>query len=317
VEENAVKRTIMDAKSTVELATLRFHGKRFEGHALDVECTQELLAYRSLVLECAKELWRRKNPGRVRLPKRFENGFRLEFDRVVPGSAALPLRRVRDTAQGELDFDDEFDEAAALIDQSISAAESDDLLPEALPATVVPLFAEFGRTLGPDETLFVRSRRSASEAVYSEQARRRLAEWVGPTFEDAVDVVGEVRMANVGPGAFKLQLAEGGAMIDGRFESSHEAVVLDALKNHRTAQLRVVGIAEFSTRDKQIRRMVRVERVEAAPLASIAYDETATPIWEELASIGKGAPAGTWQAVPDDLSMRIDEVVYGNGGTHQ
>ena len=69
--------------TTIELASLRFDGKRFEDHALDVECTQELTAYRTLVLECAKELWRRKNPGRMRLPRGFEDGFRLEFDRVL------------------------------------------------------------------------------------------------------------------------------------------------------------------------------------------------------------------------------------------
>lgn len=45
--------------------------------------------------------------------------------------------------------------------------------------------------------------------------------------------------------------------------------------------------------------------------APLAYDETALPIWEELAAIGNSAPPGTWQAVPDDLSTRIDEVVYG------
>lgn len=303
----------MDAEHTVELATLRFDGQRFEEHALDVECTQELLAYRTLVLECAKELWRRKNPERVRLPNRFEDGFRLEFDRVVPGSAALPLRRVREVLQGELDFDDEFDEAAALIDQSIAAADRDDLLPEALPANVVPLFRDFGRTLRSDETLFVQSRRTNVEAPYSERARQRLAEWVGPTFEDAVDLVGEVRMANVGPGAFKLQLPDSGALIDGRFDASHESVVLEALKNHRSAQLRVVGVAEYSTRDRQMRRILRVDHVEVAPRAVVEYDETAKPIWEELASIGQAAPAGTWDAVPNDLSMRIDEVVYGAG----
>jgi hypothetical protein len=307
----------MATDNTVELATLRFHGKRFEGHALDVECTQELLAYRTLILECAKELWRRRNPDRLRLPKRFEDGFRLQFDRVVPGSAALPLRRVRDVVQGELDFDDDFDEAAALIDQAIMAAERDDLLPDALPANVVPLFRDFGGTLRADETLFVRSRRCSAEAAYGARARQRLAEWIGPTFEDAVDLVGEVRMANVGPGAFKLQLPEGGPLVDGRFDSAHEAVVLEALKNHRTVLLRVAGIAEFSTRDRQMRRMVRVERVEVAPKASAAYDETALPIWEELAAIGNSAPPGTWQAVPDDLSTRIDEVVYGSGSERQ
>ena len=307
----------MSTERTADLATLRFDGKRFDGHALDVECTQELLAYRTLVLECAKEIWRRKNPDRVRLPKGFEDGFRLEFDRVVPGSAALPLRRVREAIQGELDLGDEFDEAAELVDQSIAAADRDDLLPEALPANVVPLFRDFGRTLRPDETLFVRAGRSASEAVYNQRARTRLAEWVGPTFEDAVDLVGEVRMANVGPGAFKLQLPEGGALIEGRFEPSQEAIVLEALRNHRSVQLRVVGIAEFSTRDRQMRRMLRIEHVDVAPRAPVSYDETATPIWEELTAIGKGASPGAWQDVPDDLSTRIDEVIYGAGGTRQ
>lgn len=304
----------MNVEDTVELARLRFDGKRFEEHSLDVECTQELLAYRMLVLECAKELWRRKNPGRLRLPKRFEEGFRLEFDRIEPGSVTVPLRRVREVIQGELDFDDEFDEAAALIDLSIAAADRDDLMPEALPATVVPLFGEFGRTLRPDETLFVRSRRSSSEAPYGDLARQRLAEWVGPTFEDAIDLVGEVRMANVGPGAFRLQLPQGGALIDGRFDPSQEAVVLEALKNHRNIQLRVIGMAEFATRDRQMRRIARLDRVEMAPRTAEEYDENARPIWEELASIGQSAAPGSWDAVPDDLSMRIDEVVYGRGG---
>ena len=38
----------MATENTVELASLRFDGKRFENHALDVECTQELIAYRTL-----------------------------------------------------------------------------------------------------------------------------------------------------------------------------------------------------------------------------------------------------------------------------
>lgn len=303
----------MSRESTEELATLRFAGSRFEAHALDIECTQELLAYRTLVLECAKELWHRDHPDRVNLPKRFEDGLRLEFDRVVPGSAALPLRRVRETTQGVLDFDDEFDEAAALIDAAIAAAGRDELLPEALPSNVVPLFGKFGTTLRPDETLFVRARRSVAEAEYNALARQRLAQWVGPTFEDAVDMVGEVRMANVGPGAFKLQLPEGGPLVDGRFDPAHETIVLEALKNHRSAQLRVVGIAEFTTRDRQMRRMLRVDHIEMSPKES-PYDDRARPIWEELAAIGKSAPPGTWQAVPDDLSTRIDEVVYGTEG---
>jgi hypothetical protein len=183
----------MANEATFELASLRFDGKRFGGHALDVECTQELIAYRSLILECAKELWRRKNPGRVRLPRRFEEGFRV-----------------------------------------------------------------------------TRARGSSIEAAYTPKARARLAEWVGPTYEDKVDLVGEVRMANLGPGAFRLQIAETGVQVEGRFDATEEALVLDALTNHRSVRLRVKGIAEFSTPTIRCRRLQKVRT-----LGHSAYDPAA------------------------------------------
>jgi len=63
----------------------------------------------------------------------------------------------------------------------------------------------------------------------------------------------------------------------------------------------------------------RQQRVEFWPREWLAlsgaldFDETAGAIWEQLANIGKEAPAGTWESVPNDLSMRIDEIVYGHG----
>ncbi|HVZ46973.1 MAG TPA: hypothetical protein VHA82_24410 [Ramlibacter sp.] len=300
-------------EATLELASLRFEGSRFQGHALDVECTQELIAYRTLVLECAKELWRRKNPARERLPRGFEEGFRLQFDRIEDGSARVPLRRVRGAAQGELDLGDEFEEAAALIDAAIVAADRDDLLPEQLPSNVIPLFANFGRTLREDEVLFTSARGSSREAPYTQKARVSLAAWVGPTYEDRVDVIGEVRMANLGPGVFKLQIVESGVSIEGHFDASQEMVVLDALKNHRSVRLHVIGNAEFSTRDRQVKRFIRIEQVGLAPSSAGDFDDSAPPIWDQLARIGEEAPAGIWSSVPNDLSERIDEVVYGRG----
>ena len=276
-----------------------------------------MVAYRTLVLECAKELWRRKNPDRLRLPKGFEDGFRLEFDRVESGPAVIPLRRVRDVVQGELDLGDDFDDAAALIDAAITAADRDDLLPERLPANVIPLFRDFGGSLRADEVLFTKARHCGQEAPYTARARARLAEWVGPTYEDTVDLVGEVRMANLGPGAFRRQLADTGILVDGRFDANQEALVLDALKNHRSVRLRVNGTAEFSTRDRQIKRLTRIEDVSVAPSDEGTFDDTAPPIWEQLAAIGKQAPAGTWETVPDELSMRLDEIVYGQGESNR
>jgi hypothetical protein len=304
---------------TIDLATLRFDGRRFEGHALDVECTQELIAYRNLVVECAKELWRRKHPDRVRLQKGFEEDFRIQFNRLEDGSAVIPLQRVRVEDQSELDLGnlDEFDEAAVLIDAAIAAANDDELLPDKLPANVIPLFRDFGKTLHDDEVLFTRSRYGSSEAAYTAKARKRLTEWVGPTYEDSVDVVGEVRMANVGPGTFSLQLDATETLVSGRFSSEQEAEILDALRNHRSLRLRVQGIAEFAISDRQIKRFSRVDSVAPAALEDRGFDETAVSIWEQLAAIGESAPEGTWDEVPNDLSMRIDELVYRRGSEAQ
>lgn len=300
---------------TTDLASLRFDGKRFEGHTLDVECTQELIAYRNLIVECAKELWRRKNPDRVRLPRGFEEDFRLQFNRLEDGSAVVPLQRVRVDDQSELDWGnlDEFDEAADLIDAAIAAANDDELLPDALPSNVIPLFRDFGKSLRTDEVLFTRSRHGSTEAAYTAKARKRLNEWIGPTYEDAVDVIGEVRMANVGPGTFSLQLDDTETLVGGRFSPEQESEVLNALRNHRSLRLRVQGIAEFATSDRQIKKFSRVDKVAPAALTEQGFDETAIPIWEQLAAIGESAPEGTWDGVPSDLSMRIDEIVYRRG----
>ncbi|MDP2141533.1 MAG: hypothetical protein Q8L20_12050 [Gammaproteobacteria bacterium] len=298
--------------TTIDLASLRFEGQRFAGHALDVACTHELIAYRDLIVECAKELWRRKNPDRTRLPRGFDEDFRLQFNRLEDGSTVVPLQRIRVSNQSELDWGslDEFDEAAELIDATIAAANADELLPEALPSNVIFLFKDFGKSLAEDEVLFTRSRHGLTEAAYTSKARKRLAEWVGPTYEDVVDVTGEVRMANLGPGTFSLQLEGTGVLVVGRFNPQQESDVLDALRNHQSRRLRVQGIAEFSTGDRQIKRFSRIDTVGPEAVQGQGFDEDAIPIWEQLAEIGESAPEGTWDSVPSDLSMRIDEVVY-------
>lgn len=306
----------MSMRNTVDLAVLRFDGTRFEGHALDVECTRELIAYRNIVLECAKELWKRKNPGRVRLPRKFEEGFQVEFGEIRDGSAAVPLRRVRAADQAELDWGniDEFDEAAQLVDEAIMAAGTDQLLPEALPSNVIPLFREFGKTLRDDEVLYTKARHASSEAAYTVSGRKRLSEWIAPVYEDVIDITGEVCMAQVGKdkGNFSMVVDVSGVVVNGRFTADQEAQVLEALRNHRNARLRVKGVGEFETQGRALKRITRVDET-LHPESTAYFDENATPIWDQLSAIGEAAPDGTWDAIPSDLSTRIDDVVYRRG----
>jgi len=302
----------MAAETTIDLASLRFDGERFNGHALDVECTQELVAYRRIILECAKALWRRQHLDRERLPKRFEDSFRLQFDRLESGSAVVPLRRVLETDQAALDWGnrDEFDEAAQLVDAAICAANDDTLLPESFPSDVVPLFRAFGSTLRSDEVLFTRSRHGSSEAAYTAKARKRLAEWVAETYEDQIEVTGEVQMASV-KGQFSLRTGSG-QQVTGKFSPEQEAQVLEALRQHRTLGLRVRGVGEFGTQDRVLRRFTRVDNVEHSQPGVAAFVEGAPDLWAELDAIAAKVPADAWNAVPADLSLRVDELVYGH-----
>lgn len=292
------------------LASLRFDGERFSGHALDVDCVGELTSYKRLVLQCAKELWRRAHADYDRLPKGFEERLVLRFSEVAEGSAVIPLRRVVAQEQPPLDFDDEFDHAAALIDEAITAADGDDLLPAAFPRSVIPLFKDFGRTLRESETLFVQSRHRTSEAPYTARARKRLAEWTEASYEDLVDVVGEVNMANVRGGAFELIVHPDQPPVKGKFSEPQEAEVLAALQSHSTSRLRVRGLGEFTQAERQLRRLLRVDLVAAGAAAEPAFVEGVKPIWQTLAELGASVPKEVWDAVPADLGKRLDHYLY-------
>jgi hypothetical protein len=148
---------------TLLLATLRFEGRRFQNHALDVECVGELQAYKQLVVECAKAIWYRRRAERELPPECFEEDFVVRIAEISHGSSVVPLVRVLPRDQGESDSGvlDEFDEAAALIDSTIGAAGADELLPGDLPASVIPMFAGFGRSLRADEIVHVRAHQLA------------------------------------------------------------------------------------------------------------------------------------------------------------
>lgn len=297
---------------TIPLASLRFDGPRFDRHTLDVDCVGELLAYKKLVFECAKELWYRKYPGRERLPRGFEERLTLEFSEIREGSTEVPLRRVVVDEQTPLDFGDEFDEAAELIDAAISAANQDQLLPAEFPGNVVPLFRDFGKSLRESETLFVQARNRESAAPYTAKARRCLEEWTEATFEDLADVTGEVSMANVRGGTFELAM-NAGPLVRGKFSEIQEAEVLDALRAHKTAQLRVRGVGEFSIMDRQLRKFIRIDMATIVSSATPEFVENVKPIWETIAEMGASVPDEVWSGVPSDLGKRLDHYLYSSG----
>src|SRR5262245_13719100 len=226
------------------ITVLRFDGPRFSDHGLDVDVLPEIVAYKRLLQETAKEIWRREHPGRQRLPKFFEETISLKFFRLEAGSTGVPLVREITSAQYPL-LDDELEKAASLLERTIRTAHRDALVPKDLPKPVIPLFGQLGITLRPEEHLFVQAGpNAAGSACFNHQVRGRILRWAAEPYFDAVDVVGEVRATDLDGQRFALRLTDGHKLA-AHFEPEQEQTVLEALGEHSNVRVRVLGRGEF------------------------------------------------------------------------
>lgn len=66
---------------------LHYDGKRFEHHRMPVDVLSDLPAFRALLLAFAKDEWRKRHPGKKRVPKNFQGKFSLSLFALKEGSA--------------------------------------------------------------------------------------------------------------------------------------------------------------------------------------------------------------------------------------
>jgi hypothetical protein len=289
---------------------LRFGGGRFESAAgwLDLDVVQELSAYKRLVVELAKEQWRRANPGRTRLARGFEEGIRLGFREIKPGSCIIPLERswVADPSDS-LNPRDEVDAAAAIVEATLSAAENDAPFPDGLPARLVPLFSDWGRCLGEGESIHV-GPPGAPSVRFDAAIRRRILGARRGRHEDVVELVGEIRGVELAPGGggqFQVR-ARGGSELGGCFDAGMEDTMTRALHQRNELHARIAGRAEFDS-DGRLHRITRVDSIVLEEPGAAAYDQSVPPIWESLMMLGESVPETEWGRVPDDLAENHEE----------
>ena len=298
------------------LEDLRLVGGRFEENRgwLDFDVLPELLTYKRLLVETAKEEWKRRNPGRERLPKGFEENIHLAFSEVQDGSCVVPVERFIEIEDDVLDLypEDEVDEAARLIDATVLAAQHDKPFPDRFPGRVIPIFAEWGRTLRPEEGIELGRNHDKMRPRFDAQTRERILATSRGTYEDRIDLVGEVRAATLKMtegGGFTV-LLEGGAIVEGVFTDEQEATITEALHKHHSVRVRIEGVAEFDGSGR-IKKILRVDGIEERELGHEHFDPQAPPIWELISRIGSEAPEGTWRNVPTDLARNLEHYLYG------
>jgi hypothetical protein len=301
------------ATAKYELVVHKFTGGRFDDHGLDVDVLPDLVTYKNILIETAKELWRSKHPERQRLPKNFEDSLSLKFYAIQPGSAAIPLIREVEVPDHPSLFPrepDELDLAVDVVTDTIDAVAADRLLPDSLPKSVIILFENYGKTLRADETIELKPARRKKITRYSSKEREQLARLVGTSYEDAVELTGEIRAADLDGGNFALRLADG-TKVFGKFSPEQETLITDLLREHAQRWLHVKGRAEFAS-NGQIKRLVAIEALDVQTAGEKTFDVTVRPIWEIIEEIGEAVPPGEWDKVPRDGAVNLDHYLYGH-----
>jgi len=297
------------------LKELRFVGGRFEENKgwLDLDILPELLKFKEILVETAKEEWRRRNPGR-NLRQGFEKSIRLGFREIRDGSCAIPVERIVELEDDAIEMyvEDEVDEAVRIIDATLISARNDVPFPEGLSAKIIPMFGAWGKSLRSDEGIEIVGDEPGLRPRFDEIIRDRLLRARRKDYEDEVDLVGEVWMAGVKAsegGSFKILLKDG-TFVTGGFTTEDESRITGALHNRKSVRLRVHGLGEFDS-SGQLRRIVRIEHCEECPLGEQPFDPEAPPIWEVIAGIGESIPDEEWRKVPTDLALNLDHYLYG------
>jgi hypothetical protein len=300
------------------ITTQKFNGKRFEDRGLDLDVLPELIAYKTLLIETAKALWRAKNPERQRLKRNFEENVKLKFYGLEPGSVAVPIERVYEVVDDALDFGhqpDELDEAAAIIDEAIKAGAEDRMLPTAFPKQALPLFEDLGKSLREDESIEFSPapERGGSNVVYTLAVRKKLLSRLTEEYTDRVTIAGEVRRASLDGNRFAVR-QDDGTTVEGRFQPEQEAKITEALHEHATCRVEVLGSGTFGP-DGVLKRIDQVDHLVVRPLGDVIYDPDARPIWELVAELGKSIPEEEWEKLPKDASINLDSYLYGKEET--
>jgi len=185
--------------------------------------------YERLILEVAKDIWRRDNRGRRRLPRRFSERLALRLTHVDPGSVVPILERPQEAL--DIEASDYFDLARDKVDrefEKIVTGAWDDV---DLPPSAVQVLKRFGSTLHGRETFTFRAFSSDPIAYTQEVRSRYLAQKVEGAVHLEGFLIGAVHGLDAGARTFRL-IAPGGQSISGNYtEPTHFDELRDALSD--------------------------------------------------------------------------------------
>lgn len=236
----------------------RFIGPRFEKHSIPVELLPDLLAYRDLIREVAKELFKRADPTRKRVPRGFEAAFRLSLKDVGEGSAvAQMVNDVSEDYNAEIiEFAPYFERAKAAVDETIKSATvaGDGKIPADFPVRLLTNFGKIGKNLKEGESIDFGYAGEQSEKVrYTDAVRRALVLFGSDEIEGLIDIVGRVTgIINDPEPRFTIKV-DGASVVSGPYESGSQDDIIKAFRQKATHSLRVRGSGVYDRQNIVLR----------------------------------------------------------------
>lgn len=276
----------------------RFAGGRFDSHAIPFDVLPDLAAYRILLVEVAKMLFKRRHNNRVRVPKGFEDSFQLGLASVQGGHSALavgvrlPLRS--QPLQGDLGFSayEEFEEAKRYVDDLIRRVQTTGEVPDDFPRELAGRFNPFGQSLQTDE--YIELAYGTPNAVrYDTFIRKRIVLSREKTYENAVNAVFTLNGGVANTGTIHV-LDETGTAFDFRPLSEFE---FQKAYTRPTQRVRLIGTGLYD-RSERLRRLLDVSIVYNDDEPRQSFDERIDEIARAQEGwYAPGNPAPTQNAV--------------------
>jgi len=197
----------------------KLEGERFEAAGVPVEALLELVTYRSLLVDVAKQCYLRDNPDRERSKRHLDRNFDLRLEGVDQGSSDLVIRRgvtaevlkpvVSATRDGTI-FSDYYDESRDLVADAVHSVAAGNGLPINFPRKSIAKFRNFGRTLEPGSRLRLASPSGSHSASLDVNVREAFLALIADEAQAArQEVAGRLVELDTERGVFHLRTSDG------------------------------------------------------------------------------------------------------------
>ena len=290
-----------NANDMQEFWNPRFVGRRFEDHAMPLEVLRDLAALESLVVDTAKWLYVKSNPGRKRAPKGFTEAVSIKIAGIGDGSSVpkLVLSFAVDATLFGPPATDYYLKAKERIIAAVDAAENGTSVQAYLAEHLLGYFDRIGRGLLQDETIEL-GPGTSNPARLSQKTRRAilLESTSMQEYADEVRLRGVVSELDQGKRTFMLTMRDG-RRLSSPYEQQHLDDLLAATTGYaKGRRVSVDGVAKKG-RNGTLIKMETVEHVTL--LDPLDIDDRL----DELRAMESGWLDGEGQPIDPDAAKEL------------